>query len=240
MEPCENSHDWSIVVPCVTLWLIMFAQWYRLWQVRLIKTSYTLPIQTLTTKHCWMQQEDLLVHKYGCCGCWKSPPRWSRSYPWTTPSQKRRASLYSGAQTNAKLVSMKVTVRAYSLLLLPMERLELLLLYKVPNKMTIHTECVINCAGACGGSVLKCPHQIVMCELSSSPCAVPVHCKCTSFLQATVNRCKHTKSGHPLFRKNLWQNLCASLPLPYAALYTKCMSASMAQVKRSMLMLISL
>ena len=60
---------------------------------------------------------------------------------------------------------MKVTVGAYSLDLLPKERLELLLLYKVPNKTTIHTDCVINCAGACGGIVLKCPHQIVTCEL---------------------------------------------------------------------------
>jgi len=60
---------------------------------------------------------------------------------------------------------MKVTVRAYSLHLLPMVRLELLLPYKVPNKTTIHTDCVINCAGACEGIVLKCPHQIVMCEL---------------------------------------------------------------------------
>jgi hypothetical protein len=29
----------------------------------------------------------------------------------------------------------------------------------------IHTVCVINSAGACGGIVLKHPHQIVMCKL---------------------------------------------------------------------------
>jgi hypothetical protein len=59
---------------------------------------------------------------------------------------------------------MKVTVGAYGLHLLLMERLELLLPYKVPNKTMIHTDCVINCAGACGGIVLKC-HQIVTCKL---------------------------------------------------------------------------
>jgi hypothetical protein len=60
---------------------------------------------------------------------------------------------------------MKVTVGAYSLHVLPIERMELLLVYKVPNKTMIHTDCVINCAGACGVIVLKCPHQFVMCEL---------------------------------------------------------------------------
>jgi len=73
---------------------------------------------------------------------------------------------------------------------------------------------------------------------SSLPCSVPVHYKCTSFLQEMVNRSKHTKSGHNLFRKDLWQNLCAFLPLLYVAMYIKCMSASTAQVKHSMLMLI--
>jgi len=60
---------------------------------------------------------------------------------------------------------MKITVGAYSLRLLPTERLELLLVYKVPNKTTIQTDWVINCAGACGGIVLKCSHQTVTCEL---------------------------------------------------------------------------
>ena len=31
--------DWSIVVPCVTLWLIMFAQWCRLWHWGLFRHS---------------------------------------------------------------------------------------------------------------------------------------------------------------------------------------------------------
>jgi hypothetical protein len=34
------------------------------------------------------------------------------AHPRTIPSQESRASLYSGAQTNAKLVLMKVTCRA--------------------------------------------------------------------------------------------------------------------------------
>jgi len=70
-----------------------------------------------------------------------------------------------GAQNNAKLVSIKVTVGAYSLHRLPIERLELLFVCKVPDKTMIQTDWMINCAGACGGVVLKCPHQIVTCEL---------------------------------------------------------------------------
>jgi hypothetical protein len=36
-----------------------------------------------------------------------------------------------------------------------MERIEHLLAHNVPHKMTIHTDCVTNCAGACRGIVLK-------------------------------------------------------------------------------------
>lgn len=43
-----------------------------------------------------------------------------------------------------------------------MERIELLLAFNVPHKMTIHTNCVINCAGADGGIVLKTLQYILL------------------------------------------------------------------------------
>jgi len=36
-----------------------------------------------------------------------------------------------------------------------MERIGLLLTFNVPHKMTVHTNCVSNCAGADGGIILK-------------------------------------------------------------------------------------
>jgi hypothetical protein len=174
-----------------------------------------MPAQTLTTKHCWMQQEDLFVPKHGCCGCWKSPARWSKDHPWTTPSQESRASLYSGAQTNAKFVSTKVNVGAYSLHLLPMERLELLLPCKVPNKM-IHTDCVIKCAGACGGIVLKCPHQIVTCELI----ILALCCACSQQIYQFPAGNGQQKQTYKIWTPSVQKKLVAkSLCFPAVAIY---------------------
>jgi hypothetical protein len=54
-----------------------------------------------------------------------------------------------------------VIVGAQSLHLLPMERMALLLTYKVPHKMMIHTNCVTTHVGAGGGIVLKMLKYIV-------------------------------------------------------------------------------
>jgi len=147
--------------------------------------------------------------------------------------QESQASLYSGAQTNAKLISMKVTVGTYSLHRLPIERLQLLLMYKVPNKTTIQTDWVINCAGACGGIVLKCSHQIVMCEMI----ILALCCACSlqkyQFPAGNSQQKKTYKICKQSVQKTLVTKSCASLPLPYVAMYIKCMSASTAQVKRS-------
>ena len=74
-----------------------------------------------------------------------------------------------------KLVSTKVIIGAQCLHLLPVERMALLLTYKVPHKMTIHT----NRAGACGGIVLK-TLQYILIKLqhvtwSSSPRSLQVY-----------------------------------------------------------------
>ena len=129
--------------------------------------------------------EGLRLAKHGCCGFWKSRAGWSRLNSWTTPLRESRASLCSRAQTKYKLAPTKVIVGVKNLHLLPMARKELLLAYNLPHKASIHTDCVTNRAGACGGIVLKTLQNVFIklrrANWSSSPCARPVHCKCTSF-----------------------------------------------------------
>jgi hypothetical protein len=68
-----------------------------------------------------------------------------------------------------KLVSTKVIAGAESLRLLSMERMELLLAYSFAHKITISSDFLSNCAGACGGFffqiVAKHPCQTGACEL---------------------------------------------------------------------------
>ena len=62
-----------------------------------------------------------------------------------------------------KLVLTKVIFGAYlSLHVLPMERMKLLLMYNVVHKTTIHTDCVTNRAGSCGGILLKMLQNVII------------------------------------------------------------------------------